>query len=124
MDKLSIKPDGFFSTFHSKTKAMTAMERAKFLEGDDSLEDAHGATANQGQSAVPDATDDVNLHFICYVEKGGALYELDGRKHAPIHHGKSSPETLLADAVAAIKRDFMDRNPNELHFTMMAFGNE
>lgn len=40
-----------------------------------------------------------NTHFVCFVVKDGHLYELDGRKHAPINHGPSTPETLLQDAV-------------------------
>ena len=49
----------------------------------------------------------------------GYIYELDGRKSLPINHGKSSPETLLEDAVAVVK-EFMVRDPEELRFTIIA----
>ena len=34
-------------------------------------------------------------HFIALVEKGGHLYEMDGRKDGPINHGATSAETFL-----------------------------
>ena len=49
----------------------------------------------------------------------GGLYELDGRKPFPIRHGASSDETFLHDA-AAVCSQFMARDPNELHFSMLA----
>ena len=51
----------------------------------------------------------------------GHLYELDGRKSFPINHGASNPATLLADACQAIKK-FMDRDPGEMRFTIVALG--
>ena len=44
---------------------------------------------------APSVDEDINLHFICFVEKDGHLYELDGRKPFPINHGPSSPDSLL-----------------------------
>lgn len=60
-------------------------------------------------------------HFpIKYRNKDGCLYELDGRKEFPINHGPSSEETLLEDAANVIK-GFMERDPDEVRFTMLAF---
>ncbi|MCE7766657.1 hypothetical protein GQL56_28940, partial [Pseudomonas putida] len=39
--------------------------------------------------------EDVNTHFICFTCADGQLYELDGRRSAPISHGASSPNNLL-----------------------------
>ncbi len=51
----------------------------------------------------------------------GHLYELDGRKKFPINHGPTSHETLLSDACKVIKM-FMDRDPGEISFTIVALG--
>lgn len=49
----------------------------------------------------------------------GHLYELDGRKAFPINHGPSTADTVLEDATAVVKK-FMERDPEELRFTIIA----
>lgn len=49
----------------------------------------------------------------------GTLYELDGRKTFPIKHGVTSDESFVQDA-ARVCKEFMDRDPEELRFTVMA----
>jgi ubiquitin carboxyl-terminal hydrolase L3 len=62
---------------------------------------------------------DVNLHFFSLVNIDNTIYELDGRKSFPINHGPTSPESFLMDAVAVV-RQFMDRDPANLNFSMCA----
>ncbi len=38
------------------------------------------AAAQQGQTAAPNAEEEVDLHFVAFVCRDGSLYELDGRK--------------------------------------------
>ncbi len=80
------------------------------------VEEAHGDIVQQGQSEV---VDDTWNHFVCFVSRNGRLYELDGRKAAPIDHGPTSGDTFLRDAAAAVK-EFMARDPEELRFTIVA----
>jgi ubiquitin carboxyl-terminal hydrolase L3 len=61
------------------------------------------------------------LHFISFVAVDGDLYELDGRKAGPVNHGPTTPETLLQDAVKVIQ-GFMQRDPNNVQFNMVALG--
>ena len=98
---------------------------------------------------APPLEEEINLHFIAFVHRDGSLYELDGRKPFPINHGPSSDDTLLKvpacgrswpctgggllislarpvfgclrpqDATAVV-RAFMDRDPTNLQFTMIA----
>ena len=60
----------------------------------------------------------VLLHFVCFVHVNGMLYELDGRKLAPICHGATSADTLLADAGSIIKK-LMDAT-DSIRFSLMA----
>lgn len=108
---------------------MTPEQRAAYLENPPadapSLDDAHAVcavwlfvgknraiprhqhAAAEGQTAAPSADDDVDLHFVALTAVDGQLYELDGRKHAPIHHGATTADTFLSDA-AKIVRAFID----------------
>jgi ubiquitin carboxyl-terminal hydrolase L3 len=95
--------------------------RGAVLEKSEELELLHGEEANSGQSKVPSADDDVILHFACFVEKDGELYELDGRKPWPINHGKLGNQDLLHKSAEVI-RQFMDREPESLNFTMISLG--
>jgi ubiquitin carboxyl-terminal hydrolase L3 len=60
----------------------------------------------------------VLLHFVCFAHVDGALYELDGRKFAPIKHGPSSADTLLQDACKVVKR-YMETT-NSIQFNLIA----
>ena len=61
----------------------------------------------------------INFFFQNISHVNGHIYELDGRKNFPINHGTSSTENLLIDASRVI-REYMDRDPGELRFTILA----
>ena len=46
---------------------------------------------------------------------------MDGRKSFPINHGPSSREMLLKDSCKVIQQ-FMNRDPTDLRFTIVALG--
>lgn len=108
--------DSHLDRLLSTTETLEPEAVAQHLEEDTTLEEVHEEAATQGQTA---ATDDVDTHFVCFVHLDNCLYELDGRKDSPINHGPSSQETLLADACVAVRR-FMDRQPTETRFTIVA----
>jgi ubiquitin carboxyl-terminal hydrolase L3 len=114
----SFPKDSYLAKFLANTKHMSPDERAAFLEADDEIEVVHEGAAAEGQSNQIDA-DDVNSHFVCFSVVDGCLYELDGRKRFPVNHGGSSVDTLLVDSCKVVKQ-FMDRDPAELRFTMIA----
>eukprot|EP00455_Lapot_gusevi_P012231 TRINITY_DN1574_c0_g1_i1.p1 TRINITY_DN1574_c0_g1~~TRINITY_DN1574_c0_g1_i1.p1 ORF type:complete len:252 (-),score=129.91 TRINITY_DN1574_c0_g1_i1:78-803(-) len=117
---LSFEEEKFFAKFHAATKNMTPDERAAALEVNDDIEVEHQAVASQGESRVEDI-ENVNLHFIAFVHVNGSLYELDGRKAFPINHGPTTADTLLTDAVQVV-RQFIDRDPENVRFNMVALG--
>ena len=76
-------------------------DRAELLEETDSLEQAHQAAAVTGDTAAPNAEDNVDLHFVCFVksEKNGRLFELDGRRKGPLDRGMlEADEDVLSEA--------------------------
>jgi len=116
---LDLDPNSALAKFLANVHNLTPGERAKSLEEASDLAAAHDETAQQGQTAAPSIDEDVWNHFIVFVERGGSIYELDGRKPFPINHGPSSTETLLEDSVKIIL-EFMKRDPTQMNFSMMA----
>jgi ubiquitin carboxyl-terminal hydrolase L3 len=112
----AVSSDSWLQTFIKKHLKSSPDERAVAMENDKTLEEAHDGAVQDGQS---DVIDDTWQHFFCLISSGGILYELDGRKQAPISHGPTSAETFLNDSIRVI-REFMERDPDELRFTMLA----
>ncbi|XP_030836900.1 ubiquitin carboxyl-terminal hydrolase isozyme L3 isoform X2 [Strongylocentrotus purpuratus] len=119
-DKIS--QDDTLKSFYEQTKDMTPEERGKKLECNESISHAHGESAQEGQTEAPQAEEDVCPHFIALVEKDGCVYELDGNKKFPINHGPIQ-EGFLKSAAKVCKM-FMDRDPDEVHFTIMALSRD
>ena len=118
--EISPAPGSFLARFLERTAALDAAARAEALASDDSLDAAHAAAALEGQSAAPEADEEVNLHFVAFVHVDGGLYELDGRKPGPVRHGGTSGETLLADAVAVVQREFLPHAGGSVQFNVIA----
>ena len=117
-DKIDLS-EGHLKKFLEDAKNLDAAARGALLEKSEGIINAHKELAQEGQTNTPSAEDPVNHHFITFVHKDGALYELDGRKAFPINHGPTSSDTLLEDA-AKVCKEFMARDPNEVLFTVIA----
>jgi ubiquitin carboxyl-terminal hydrolase L3 len=113
--------DSWLETFQMATLDKDPLEKAEILESDSKIASLHEAatSSEQNQTSRGQLDDDVITHFVALVHRSGQLYELDGRKAAPIPHGTTSPETLLSDACRVIK-EFMARDPDEIRFTILA----
>jgi ubiquitin carboxyl-terminal hydrolase L3 len=118
-DKITFNSDKHLPAFLKATESLSPEEKAKYLEADKEFGAAHEASAQEGQTSAPSRDDHVKCHFVAFVHKEGGLYELDGRKGAPVKHGATTAETLLEDSVGVVKK-FMARDPEELNFTVVA----
>ncbi|XP_018420820.1 PREDICTED: ubiquitin carboxyl-terminal hydrolase isozyme L3 [Nanorana parkeri] len=118
-DKLDFENDSALKKFITESSKLSPDERAKFLERDESIRVTHESSAQEGQSEAPSLDDKVDLHFIAFVHVQGHLYELDGSKLFPVNHGPTSEDSLLEDAIEVCKK-FMQRDPDELRFTVVA----
>jgi len=94
---------------------------AEVLENDETIEKYHDAATcdNVAQTNRGDIDQDIDTHFVALVHVDGGLYELDGRKDGPIFHGATNEINLLSDACKVVKK-FMERDPEELRFTIVA----
>ncbi|KAG6005419.1 hypothetical protein E4U21_000199 [Claviceps maximensis] len=98
-------------------------ERATLLEKTPAIATVHREAASQGDTSVPDAQDDVDLHYVCFVKGGdGALWELDGRRKGPIRRGEleESEDMLSAKALSLGILSFLEREGDDLRFSAVA----
>ncbi|KOC67448.1 Ubiquitin carboxyl-terminal hydrolase [Habropoda laboriosa] len=113
---------GFLKTFLDDSKNLSFQECGKLLIESCDISSTHKELAQEGQTEAPGEDVPVYHHFVALIHKNGVLYELDGRKSAPINHGSTSPETLLEDA-ARVCKEYMARDPEEMCFTVLALAN-
>jgi len=118
-EKLGFDKEKHLSQFFGDTKDLTPDERGKYLESDSAFTETHDQLAQEGQTAAPSRDDRVDLHFVAFIHHNGVLYELDGRREAPVHHGSTTEDTLLEDSAEIVKK-FMARDPDNLNFTVVA----
>ncbi|KAM7213598.1 cysteine proteinase [Rhypophila decipiens] len=99
------------------------VERSKLLEQDSSLAKAHKEAATQGATGPPQATDDVDLHYVCFVKtEDGTLWELDGRRKGPLKRGSLGKEedVLSPNALSLGPLKFLEREGEDLRFSCVA----
>ncbi len=87
--------------------------RAELLYNSSALESAHQAAANKGDTVAPNPTEDVDLHYVCFVKapKSNHLWELDGRRKGPLDRGllKEGDDVLSESALDLGVRAFLRR---------------
>ncbi|KAM7394449.1 hypothetical protein PAMP_021253 [Pampus punctatissimus] len=116
--KLTFDSGSALKKFLDETADMSADDRAKHLEKNQEIQEAHNEVAVQGQCR-PEA-DKVNFHFIAFANVDGQLYEFDGRMNGPMKHGATKDESFIMDA-AKVCRGFMEREQGEVRFSAVAF---
>lgn len=63
---------------------------------------------------APTLDDKVEHHFIAFVEKGGQVFELDGRKEGPISHGSVDGKSFLQVGDESVPSRWTDRKEGRL----------
>jgi len=116
--RVDFAPDSAVKKYLEATENLNAVERGKQLEQNAEICHAHKSCATGGQTE-PSAAE-VDYHFVALVlGKDNRVYELDGRKAAPIPHGEATEATFLKEA-ARVCKDFIARDPNNVNFTVLA----
>lgn len=120
--RTAVGSDAALQALLAEARRVPAAERPALLEHSAALRDAHAAVAVQGQTAAPDATDEVNLHFVAFVRSSrGRLLELDGRRRGPVEHAIDVPAGQLLASVAQFVRDqYIAQDPEHVQFNLMA----
>eukprot|EP00571_Detonula_confervacea_P015529 CAMPEP_0172308948 /NCGR_PEP_ID=MMETSP1058-20130122/9395_1 /TAXON_ID=83371 /ORGANISM="Detonula confervacea, Strain CCMP 353" /LENGTH=243 /DNA_ID=CAMNT_0013021483 /DNA_START=55 /DNA_END=786 /DNA_ORIENTATION=+ len=120
----SIRPSSWLHSFLQNCPASSSpTDKAIALESDPTIETFHENATNDAINQTPRGNmgDDIDMHFVSFVHVNGKLYELDGRvDQGPICHGSTTQQNLLSDTCGIVKK-FMEADPSEVRFTIMAF---
>ncbi|KAF9887037.1 ubiquitinyl hydrolase 1 [Aspergillus nanangensis] len=108
---------------------LAPIARADLLYESKALESAHADAAKLGDTAAPQAEDNVDLHFVAFVKGAdGRLWELDGRRRGPLERGSlaDDEDALSEKALQLGVRRFLDTekkagNP-DLRFSLVSLG--
>jgi len=117
-----VEKEGWLKKFAERTQGKDPEERARVLEEDNELDACHAEAAEQGQTRPPALDEVVKLHFVTMIQRDGCLYELDGRKPFPLNLGPCEPGQLLPDAISTIKTRYIDADPSQRDFNILALG--
>ncbi len=92
---------------HQKGSYKFNFIRAIYLENSNSIQEKHETITKPKTDSNNETKDnidmDTNLHFVCFVEINGDLFELDGRRKFPKNRGKIQ-KSILHDSVEQIKK--------------------
>ncbi|POR38612.1 Ubiquitin carboxyl-terminal hydrolase [Tolypocladium paradoxum] len=118
-----IEQDSTLDDLLKKSIPLNPRDRSALLEQTPALASAHKEAASGGDTAAPDAHDDIDLHYVCFAKgSDGGLWELDGRRKGPIRRGDleegediMSPRGLSMGALR-----FLEREGGDLRFSAVA----
>ncbi|KAL1965013.1 hypothetical protein VTN77DRAFT_6213 [Rasamsonia byssochlamydoides] len=103
--------------------------RADLLYESKALESAHADAAKRGDTAAPQAEDNVDLHFVAFVKGAdGRLWELDGRRKGPLERGRlaEDEDVLCEKALELGPRRFLRKEAEggegDLRFSLVSLG--
>lgn len=124
MDSVIISNEGsYVQRMSEATRSLSYSERGIWLENDSEIESAHTGTELLGQSAAPsDTGTEIDTHFVTFLlgSDKKTILELDGRRNGPISRGLcESPDEFASKVLKVIKTEFMDRNPEDIRFSLM-----
>ncbi|EJU02138.1 cysteine proteinase [Dacryopinax primogenitus] len=104
------EPDSPLARLLQQVIPLPPTARARALESSTELEAAHRAAALQGQTAPPDAEDEVDHHYICFVRsaKNGHLYQMDGMLKGPVDLGQAGVGDLMSEEVRRVVGQFLE----------------
>ncbi|KAF8774560.1 ubiquitin carboxyl-terminal hydrolase isozyme L3-like [Argiope bruennichi] len=132
IEHLDLPSDSIIKRFIDETRRISPQYKAEVLKTKRDICLALKGSYEDGESFGTKC----EYHYITLIHFNSKLYELDGRKLAPVVHGPTSNETFLKDA-ARVCKEYMERGPmvisrtnrrsrtfepRNIRFTALAFG--
>jgi len=121
LEKFQLDQHKPLAQFLETTKLMTPEQRAEHLKHALDMASANDEIAEEGESKVVERDEHVNLHFVCFINVNGELYELDGRQQHPIKHSTTPANgtDLLRNTKDVILK-LIQNVGDDIRFSMMA----
>jgi ubiquitin carboxyl-terminal hydrolase L3 len=120
-----VTPGSELEGFIQAATPLAPGERARLIEESEVLERAHAEAARGGDTVAPAVGEDVDLHYVCFVESKGSLWEMDGRRKGPIKRGELgegedvlSEKALELGVKAFLKRE-EEKGGGDLRFSLI-----
>jgi len=117
----------FLDTFLGETAGMTPEAIGEHLEAGrgcaGSLHEMHGEAAQDGVTRPPGVDEEINLHFVAFVEKDGHVWELDGRRAGPIRRGAVDGQGLMRSVARVVREEYVEKANGDPSFSLMALAN-
>lgn len=123
LDQFQLDQHRPLAHFLETTKLMSPEQRAEHLEHAIDMATANDVIAEEGESRVIDRDEQVNLHFVCFVNVNNELYELDGRHPHPIKHAVQLSSGQSLDLLRATKDvivKLIETSAGDIRFSVMA----
>uniref|UniRef100_A0AC35U3K0 Ubiquitin carboxyl-terminal hydrolase n=1 Tax=Rhabditophanes sp. KR3021 TaxID=114890 RepID=A0AC35U3K0_9BILA len=112
--------EGCLKQWLDNAKNLPVEDRSRSLFNCKKIAQAHMENALDGETDVPQE-EDVDHHFISYVNRNDTLYEFDSSRTFPRSCGPTSEETFLIDCGKESKK-IMDQLQNASFSAMMLHG--
>ncbi len=114
---------GILDRFLVETAHLTPEDIGSYLEDgrgcSTALHGLHGEAAQGGETAAPGVDEEINLHFVAFVEKGGVLWELDGRRAGPVQRGPVV-DGLMESVARVVKEVYIEGGGGDIHLNLIA----
>jgi hypothetical protein len=112
-----------------RAEPLSPLSRADLLYESKALENAHADAAKLGDTAAPQADENVDLHFVVFIKgRDGRLWELDGRRKGPLARGtlEDGEDVLSETALRLGPRRFLSKGSSDggsdLRFSLVSLG--
>jgi len=122
IDRSKIKPGSPLDDLLTKSIPLEPEGRALALEASGEIEAVHAGAANKGISRVPDAEDEVEHHYICFIKsaKDDHVYEMNGTSKGPIDTGVvADGGDLLVGQALDLVREYIAGASENVGFSLL-----
>jgi len=118
-DNVEFNSASFLKDFISTTKQQNPLEKCNAMATNEDILKASDSCASEGQTAVSAADDDLDYHYICFIQKNKSLYQLDGMQAGPVCLKATDESTFLQDVVDHIKVNYIEK-AEKIQFNIVA----